>query len=258
MFCIFGSYHSFFFISIYLSIYRYILFCFLDVSVQIFQPLKDENLAAPDRASSLSIFEAQSSAPLKGLHVETRALDSSSLHESSLLASLRKISNLPFLPPTAKNGKRKQKNPEVSVLPSSSDDCIIPDVDMNDADSSNDHAADKSVASPSLTANDDLNGDGNGMDPSQETEEGVSIPGPGYEIRPVLRLLDFRGNVSKMLKDDGREVKEVPKEYDSSSPSVASRRQAHKEFLRAGVLNPQDIDVSFENFPYYLRSAVVL
>ncbi|XP_018437210.1 uncharacterized protein LOC108809559 isoform X2 [Raphanus sativus] len=218
----------------------------------IFQPLKDENLAAPDRASSLSIFEAQSSAPLKGLHVETRAGDSSSLHESSLLASLRKIHNLPFLPPTGKNGKRKQKNPEVSVLPSSSDDCIIPDVDMNDADSSNDHAAEKTVASPSLTANDDINADGNGMDPSQETEEGVSIPGPGYDIRPVLRLLDFRGNVSKMLKDDGREVKEVPKEYDSSSASVATRRQAHKDFLRAGVLNPQDIDVSFDNFPYYL------
>nr|VDD41387.1 unnamed protein product [Brassica oleracea] len=218
----------------------------------IFQPLKDENLAAPDRASSVSIFEAQSAAPLKGLHVETRAGDSSSC---SLLASLRKIHNLPFLPPPAKNGK-KQQNPEVSVLPSSSDDCI-PDVDMNDADSSNDHAAiasaDKSVVSPSLTAIDDLNTDGNGMDPSQETEEGVSIPGPGYETRPIfLRLLDLRGNVSKILKDDGREVKEVPKECDSSSASVATRRQAHKDFLRAGVLNPQDIEVSFENFPYFL------
>ncbi|KAJ0245228.1 AAA-type ATPase family protein [Hirschfeldia incana] len=195
----------------------------------IFQPLKDENLAAPDRASSLSIFEAQSSAPLKGLHVETRAGDSSSFYESPLLASYRKMHKLPFLPPTAKNGKRQQ-NPEVSVLPSTSDDCI-PDVDMNDADSSNDHAAiastDKSVASPSLTANDDLNADGNGMDPSQETEEG----------------------------DDGREVKEVPKECDSSSASVATRRQAHKDLLRAGVLNPQDIDVSFENFPYYLSGA---
>ncbi|KAL0800650.1 hypothetical protein Bca101_055825 [Brassica carinata] len=220
---------------------------------EIFQPLKDENLAAPDRASSVSIFEAQS-APLKGLHVETRAGDSSSVHESPLLASFRKIHNLPFLPPTAKNGKR-QENSEVSVLPSTSDDCI-PDVDMNDADSSNDHAAiastDKSVASPSLTANDDLNADGNGMDPSQETEEGVSIPGPGYEIRPILRLLDLRGNISKILKDDGREVKEMPKEYDSSSASVATRRQAHKDFLRAGVLNPQDIEVSFENFPYFL------
>ena len=203
----------------------------------------------------MSIFEAQSTAPLKGLHVETRAGDSSSC---SLLASLRKIHNLPFLPPPAKNGK-KQQNPEVSVLPSSSDDCI-PDVDMNDADSSNDHAAiasaDKSVVSPSLTANDDLNADGNGMDPSQETEEGVSIPGPGYEIRPILRLLDLRGNVSKILKDDGREVKEVPKECGSSSASVATRRQAHKDFLRAGVLNPQDIEVSFENFPYFLRSVI--
>ncbi|CAH8305318.1 unnamed protein product [Eruca vesicaria subsp. sativa] len=219
----------------------------------IFQPLKDENLAAPDRASSLSIFEAQS-APLKGIHVETRAGDSSSVNQSSLLASLRKLGNLPFLPPSARNGKR-QKNSEVPVLPSSSDDCI-PDVDMNDADSSNVHTAiasvDKSVDSASFTANDDLNADGNGMEPSQEAEEGVSIPGPGHEIRPILRLLDLRGDISKILKDDGREGKEMPKEYDSSSASVSTRRQAHKDCLRAGVLNPQDIEVSFENFPYFL------
>ncbi|KAL0802833.1 hypothetical protein Bca101_058009 [Brassica carinata] len=38
----------------------------------IFQPLKDENLAALDRASSVNVCEARG-APLKGVHVETRA-----------------------------------------------------------------------------------------------------------------------------------------------------------------------------------------
>ncbi|ESQ36643.1 hypothetical protein EUTSA_v10006579mg [Eutrema salsugineum] len=224
----------------------------------IFQPLKDENLAAPDRASSLSIFEAQS-APLKGLHVETRAGDSSSVDGSSLLASLTKLHNVPFLPPTAKNVKRQQ-NSEVPVLPSSSNDCI-PDVDMNDADSNNDYAAiastEKTIASTSCAANDDQNADGNGMDPFQEAEGG-NIHGSDYEIRPILRLLgdpselDLRGSISKKLVDNRREVKKILKEYDSSSASVSTRRQVHKDSLRAGVINPQDIEVSFESFPYFL------
>ncbi|KAH0913684.1 hypothetical protein HID58_037005 [Brassica napus] len=113
-------------------------------SVQIIQSLKDENLAPPpDRASSFSIFGEQS-APLKGLHVETRAA---------------------------------------------------------------------------------------GEDPSK---------------------FDSRGSISKLPVDDRREVKEMPKECDSSSASVSTRRQAHKDCLRAGVLNPQEIEDSFENFPYYL------
>ncbi|KFK42647.1 hypothetical protein AALP_AA1G022100 [Arabis alpina] len=221
----------------------------------IFQPLKDENPAVPDRASSLSIFEAQS-APLKGLHVETRAGDSSSADGASLL-SLTKLHNVPFLPPTAKNVKRQQ-NSEVPVLPSSCNDCI-PDVDINDADSNNDHAAiastDKTVASTSCAANDDQNADGNGMDPFQEAETGNI---PGYEIRPILRLFgantsefDLRGSISKMLVDERREI-EMLREHDRPSVSVSTRRQAHKDSLQAGVLNPQDIEVSFENFPYFL------
>ncbi|KAL1216574.1 ATPase family AAA domain-containing protein FIGL1 [Cardamine amara subsp. amara] len=224
----------------------------------IFQPLKDENLATPDRVSSLSIFEAQST-PLKGFHVETRAGDSSSVDGASLLASISKLHNVPFLPPTAKNVKRQQ-NSEVPVPPSSCNDCI-PDVDMNDADSNNDHAAiastEKTVTSTSCAANDDENADGNGMDPFQDAEGG-NIPGSGYEIRPILSLLgdpsefDLRGSISKILVDERREVKERPKEYDRSSASVSARRQAHKDSLRGGILNPQDIEVSFENFPYFL------
>ncbi|KAJ0235702.1 AAA-type ATPase family protein [Hirschfeldia incana] len=214
----------------------------------IIQPLKDENLATPDRASSLGIFEEQS-APLKGLHVETRAAGDS----SSLLASLKKIYNIPSLPPTAKSVKRQQ-NSEAPVLPSSCDNCI-PDVDMSDAGSDNDHAdidSEKTIASTSFAANDDQNADGNGMDPFEEAEEGGSIPGSGYEIGPVLRLLGDPSEFDLRAVDDRREMKEMPKEYDNSSASVSTRSQAHKDCLRAGLLNPQDMEVSFENFPYYL------
>lgn len=247
--------------SFLLSRAQWLSYCFFLTSVKIFQPLKDGNLTASDRASSLSIFEAQS-APLKGLHVETRAGNSSSVDRTSLLASLTKLRNVPFLPPTAKNVKRQQ-NSEVPVLPSSCNDCL-PDVDMNDADSNNDHAAiastEKAVASTSCAANDDQNADVNGMDPFQEAEGG-NIPGSAYEMRPIFRLLgdpcelDLRGSISKILVDDRREKKQMLKE---PSALVSTRRQAHKDSLQGGVLNPQDIEVSFENFPYFLRLVVVM
>ncbi|RID49089.1 hypothetical protein BRARA_I05554 [Brassica rapa] len=223
-----------------------VVFSTLGKHAYIIQSLKDENLAPPpDRASSFSIFGEQS-APLKGLHVETRAAgESLSDEKASVLAALKQL-HVPFLPPTAENVK-SQQNSRAPVLPSSSDDCI-PDVDSdNDADSYNDADSD-----------DDQNADANEMDSFQEAEEGRSIPDSGYETRPIFGLLrdpskfDSRGSISKLPVDDRREVKEMPKECDSSSASVSTRRQAHKDCLRAGVLNPQEIEDSFENFPYYL------
>ncbi|CAN6981811.1 unnamed protein product [Brassica rapa subsp. trilocularis] len=183
-----------------------IVFSTLGKHAYIIQSLKDENLAPPpDRASSFSIFGEQS-AP---------AGESLSDEKASVLAALKQL-HVPSLPPTAENVK-SQQNSEAPVLPSSSDDCI-PDVDSdNDADSY-----------------DDQNADANEMDPFQEAEEGRSIPNSGYEIRPIFSLLgdpskfDSRGSISKLPVDDGREVKEMPKEYDSSSASVSTRRQAHR------------------------------
>ncbi|KFK30845.1 hypothetical protein AALP_AA6G033000, partial [Arabis alpina] len=219
----------------------------------IFQPLKDENLAAPDRASSLSICEAQGS-PLKGVHVETRAGDSSAVDGASILASLSKYRNFHMLPPIAKASKRQQ-NPEVPVVPSSCNDCNS-DTEMNDADCNNDAIAsvEKAAASTSCTANENLNADGTGLDPFQEADGG-NIPGSGYEIRPLLRFLtepsssfDIRG-----FSNGRREVRDFLRELDHSS-TISSRRQAFTDSLRAGVLNAENIEVSLEEFPYFLSA----
>ncbi|XP_010556748.1 PREDICTED: uncharacterized protein LOC104825975 [Tarenaya hassleriana] len=221
----------------------------------IFQPLKDDNLATQNRASSLNIFETQS-APLK-----IRAGDSTAVDGASILASLSNYRNFPLLPVTAKHVK-VQQTPEVPVVPSGCNDCI-PDVDMNDAGSMNDHAAlasaEKTVASTSGAAIQNLNSDCNGMDPCQETDVG-KVPGSGSEIRPILPLFedpssefDIRGSISKIL-DDQREVRELLKEFDLSTALLSTRRQTYKDSLRAGVLSPQNMDVSFENFPYFLST----
>ncbi|KAF8116512.1 hypothetical protein N665_0017s0068 [Sinapis alba] len=220
----------------------------------IFQPLKDESLAAPDRAFSEKLFEARGGR----VHSETRAGESSAVDGASILASLSKYRNLHLRPPIAKSAKRQQ-NPEVPQEPPSCNDCTS-DTDMNDADSNNDHAAiasvEKTVASTSYTANENLNADGSGLDPFQEAVGG-NPPASGYEIRPILRLLgessslDIRG-ISKLL-DERREVRELLREFDISS-TISTRRQAFKDSLRGGVLIAQDIDVSLDNFPYFLSA----
>ncbi|RID75576.1 hypothetical protein BRARA_B02612 [Brassica rapa] len=212
----------------------------------IFQPLKDENLAAPDKASSVNLCEARG-AP----HLETRAGDSSAGDGASILASLSKYRNLRLLPPIAKSAKRQQ-NPEVPVIPSSCNDCISDtDSDMDDADSDNDDAAiasvEKAAASTSDTASEDLNADGSGLDPFQEADGG-NTPASGYEVRSVL---DIRG-ISKLL-DERREVRESLRDSDLSS-TISTRRQAFKDSLRGGVLKAQDIEVSLEKFPYFLSA----
>ncbi|KAG2330857.1 hypothetical protein Bca52824_002037 [Brassica carinata] len=220
----------------------------------IFQPLKDENLAAPDRAFSEKLFEARGGR----VHSETRAGESSAVDGASILASLSKYRNLHLRPPIAKSAKRQQ-NPEVPLEPPTCNDCTS-DTDMNDADSNNDHAAiasvEKTAASTSYTANENLNADGSELDPVQEADGG-NPPASGYEIRPILRLLgessslDIRG-ISKLL-DERREVRELLKEFDISS-TISTRRQACKDSLRGGVLISQNIDVSLDNFPYFLSA----
>ncbi|CDY22053.1 BnaA09g00820D [Brassica napus] len=194
----------------------------------IFQPLKDENQAAPDRASSQILFEARGGR----VHSETRAGESSAVDGASILASLSKYRNLHLRPPIAKSAKRQQ-NPEVPQEPPSCNDCTS-DTDMNDADSNNDHAAaiasvEKAAASTSYTANENLNADGSGLDPFQEAD-----------------------GISKLL-DERREVRELLKEFDISS-TISTRRQAFKDSLRGGVLMAQNIDVSLDNFPYFLSA----
>ncbi|XP_048442588.1 spastin-like isoform X2 [Pyrus x bretschneideri] len=64
---------------------------------------------------------------------------------------------------------------------------------------------------------------------------------------------DLTGCISEIL-DEHREIRQLLHNFDP--PMLIStrrqRRQAFKEKLQQGILRPDDIDVSFESFPYYL------
>ncbi|KAK9281285.1 hypothetical protein L1049_004182 [Liquidambar formosana] len=226
----------------------------------IFQQLTNDNLAASGIPSSVSILEAQS-APIKGIHIEARSGDPSAVAGASILASLSNIrKDLSLLPPPAKNGEEQAT--ELSTLPSGCGESEnrIQDVDMKDSTDNNDgdgvSSREKEVPS-SEAANENLNIDSLGLDACMDAENG-KVSGSTYELRPLLRMLagssadlDLNGSISKIL-DEQREIRELLKNFDPPTISVSTRRQAFKDSLQQGILNSDNIEVSFENFPYYL------
>ncbi|KAJ0113143.1 hypothetical protein Patl1_01019 [Pistacia atlantica] len=230
----------------------------------IFQQLNDENLAAPGMPSSLSILEAQS-APLNSMHIEARSGDPSAVAGASILASLSSLrKDLSLLPPPAKTGEDIQ-NTEISSLPSGCDglEDRIPDVELKDITSNNDlvgvSSRGKTVNPASDAANENPNLDSIGLDSCVDAEIG-KMPEPTCEIRPLLQMLtgstssdfDISGSISKILDDQRGELRELFKESGRSMVLISSRRQAFKDSLQEGILSPDNIDLSFENFPYYL------
>ncbi|MBA0652897.1 hypothetical protein Goklo_020121 [Gossypium klotzschianum] len=207
--------------------------------------LTNDNLAAPGIPSSLSVLEAQT-APIKEI-IEARSGDPSAVAgAATILASLS-----------------TKENSEMSTLPSGCEvsDDRVPEVDMKDSASNSDPATassrEKTVPPTPDAANENSNLDRLGLDDSMDADN-TKIPGAGYSLRPLLRILagtstdfDFSGSIAKIL-DERREIREMLKEFEPSSALISTKRQAFKDSLQEGILNPDNIDVSFEKFPYYL------
>ncbi|MBA0769565.1 hypothetical protein Gotri_018283 [Gossypium trilobum] len=207
--------------------------------------LTNDNLAAPGIPSSLSVLEAQT-APIKEI-IEARSGDPSAVAgAATILASLS-----------------TKENSEMSTLPSGCEvsDDRVPEVDMKDSASNSDPATassrEKTVPPTPDAANENSNLDRLGLDDSMDADN-TKIPGAGYSLRPLLRILagtstdfDFSGSIAKIL-DERREIREMLKEFEPPSALISTKRQAFKDSLQEGILNPDNIDVSFEKFPYYL------
>ncbi|KAK8588238.1 hypothetical protein V6N13_087183 [Hibiscus sabdariffa] len=210
----------------------------------IFQQLTNDNLAAPG-IPSLSVLEAQT-APIKGI-IEARSGDPSAVAgAATILASLS-----------------TKENSEMSTLPSGCEvsDDRVPEVDMKDSASNTDptttSSREKTVPPTPDAANENSNLDRLGLDDSMDADN-TKIPGASYSLRPLLRILagtstdfDFSGSIAKIL-DERREIREMLKEFEPPSALISTKRKAFKDSLLEGILNPDNIDVSFENFPYYL------
>ncbi|GKA64734.1 ATPase, partial [Tanacetum coccineum] len=204
---------------------------------EIFQQLSNDNVAA-DVAPSVSILEAHSGS-LKGLQFEARSRDPSAVTGASILASLSNIQKeLSLRPPPSRKGKGIQQT-GMPNLPSTRDvpDGSATDTEMKDASDPND--SEKGVMP-------DENLDGASVD-----AEMGNTPVATHELRPLLRMLAGSSasefDILKILD----ERKESQKDNDPPI-SLAARRQAYKDTLQQGIVDPDTIEVTFNDFPYYL------
>lgn len=218
--------------------------------------LTNGNIAAQG-IPSISILETQS-APVNGLHIEARSRDSA-VDGASILASMSNVPNdLSLLPASAKAGGDLQQDADMPSTPSGcggSDD-RTPDTEMKDSTNINDQVSgDKDIVSYPDTANENPNLDSLALDSCMDAETGKAS-GPRWN--PILRMLsssgakfDFSGSLSKILNEP-REIRELLQDFEPPI-LMSTRRQAFKDKLQQGILNPSDIEVTFESFPYYLR-----
>lgn len=214
----------------------------------------------------MSILEAQS-APINGMQVEARSGDSSAVAGASILASLANLNkDLSLIPPPAKTGKNMQQNTDISS-PSSGHGDDIPDIEMKDSTNNDEPAgaftADKTVLASSTTINEDPKIDAVELNANVDADVG-KVAAATCKLKPLLRMLagscpefDLSGSISKILEDQ-RELRELFKDVDAPTILASTRRQAFKDSLQQRILNSENIDVSFESFPYYLRCKYLL
>ncbi|XP_071716573.1 uncharacterized protein [Rutidosis leptorrhynchoides] len=204
----------------------------------IFQQLSNDNVAA-DVAPSVSILEAHDS--LKGLQLEARSRDQSAVAGASILASLSNIQKeLSHLPPASRKGKSVPTR--LTKQPSVCDDNHVIDTEMKDASVGNDNVAADVAPSSDKGVNE------------TETENG-NVPAATRELRPLLRMLagssaSSEFDILKVL-DEGREIRGLIKDIDPPV-SLSARRQTYKDNLQQGIIDPENIEVTFDEFPYYL------
>ncbi|KAI3943313.1 hypothetical protein MKW92_008680 [Papaver armeniacum] len=226
------------------------------VGERIFQQLKTESITSSALPSSLGLAEAH------GLQFEARSRDPA-VAGASILASLSNLrKDLSLLPPPTQTGEDAQQGLERPILPSG---CEVPDdvetnspvhksgSENNDTDGVSVSEKDALLAAD-LPANESLNLDNLPTGARIDIEIG-KVPGSNYDLRSLLRMLaasefDLNGGIFKSL-DEHRGLRDLFKDPDSTTLS-ATRSQAFKDSLQQGILSASDIEVSFDNFPYYL------
>ncbi|WOG87309.1 hypothetical protein DCAR_0206532 [Daucus carota subsp. sativus] len=218
----------------------------------IFQQLTDNNSVSDGTPPSVRVLESHSGS-FKGLQLEDGVRDPSAVAGASVLATL---SNIPkefsLLPP-----------PSPPELPPLLSPCKVSDNGNVDADmDAVDHCGGADASLPektsvlSMTTN-NINHD-TGLEASvdADTRQVPAVTNRPTQGSPMLAgsatpEFDLTGSISKILdfQLEAGESKDI-------SPILLLRRlQLYKNGLQQRILKSEDIDVSFESFPYYLSES---
>lgn len=230
----------------------------------IFQYPLNDKVPKTVPSSAVSLLEPPV-ASVKRIRTDKRTGDASPVAGTEMLASTSNQSkDAPVVPPAAagESSQRVVRPMASSASDKSKGRAVSPDkecengenvneVNSNIDDSSMDVAA--TPVSPDDAANDTCQQNGFGPDAHLGAEIGKIAT---YKIRPVLRMItgstisefDLTGDLFKALEDQ----RDLIRDLNASTSVPPSRCQAFKDGMKQGIVSPSDIDVTLENFPYYL------
>lgn len=190
----------------------------------------------------------------KLLQLERRSGDPSAVAGASILASLSSLR--PDLSRWKSPRQTSGKLHQGTEVPAHS---AVPDGDVEldgtEANSTSNIGSDKAAEAGAIDQNlpHDCNPD------SVIEADNVKISGMNDLIRPFLRMLAQSSSCKqKVSKSICKQVLEERSEWTrdlqlASTSGMSLRCAVFKEDILAGILDGKNIEVSFENFPYYLR-----
>lgn len=243
----------------------HICYLFSFTNSQIFQHPLNDKFPKTVPSSAVSLLEPPV-ASVKRIRTDKRAGDTSAVAGTEMLASTSNQPKDVAAVPPASAGESSQR--AVRPMASSASDkskgrAVSPDKECENGENANevnsnieDSSIDVAAAPicPDDAANDTCQQNGFGPDAHLGAEIGKIAT---YKIRPVLRMIagstisefDLTGDLFKALEDQ----RDLIRDLNASATVPPSRCQAFKDGMKQGIINPSDIDVTFENFPYYLR-----
>uniref|UniRef100_M8BSC1 Spastin n=1 Tax=Aegilops tauschii TaxID=37682 RepID=M8BSC1_AEGTA len=229
----------------------------------IFQHPLNDKVAKAVTSSAVGLLEPPV-AGVKHIHMENRTEVTSTVAGTEMLASVSSQSkDLPAVPPaSAEEENQRVVQPIISsASDKSKGHCISPDKECENGENTNeansnieDSPMDVAATpiSPDAVANDTSRQNGFGSDAHLDEIGKIAT----YKIRPVLRMIagstvsefDLTGDLFKALEDQ----RDLIRDLNTSASLPPSRCQAFKDAMKQGIISPSDIEVTFENFPYYL------
>ncbi|CAL5208914.1 unnamed protein product [Lathyrus oleraceus] len=230
-----------------------VIFGFSGEQAYIFQQLHN-NISTANVPPPVSILEAQG-APIIGTQIEAKPGDLSAVAGASILASFSNFNeDLSLISPPANTCKNTQQKTDASSLPAGNgDDKANVDVKHNTVNNELDGVsyAEETGRLSSTTLNEDPMVDAVEVNVSVDADVG-KMTAASSKLRPLFSPdLDLSGKITKILEKN-KELKERLRSVDTRNILASPKQQALKDSLQMRILNAENIDVSFESFPYYL------
>ncbi|KAF7039474.1 hypothetical protein CFC21_049451, partial [Triticum aestivum] len=198
----------------------------------IFQHPLNDKVAKAVTSSAVGLLEPPV-AGVKHIHMENRTEVTSTVAGTEMLASVSSQSkDLPAVPPaSAEEENQRVVQPIISsASDKSKGHCISPDKECENGENTNEANSNiedspmdvvATPISPDAVANDTSRQNGFGSD----------------------------AHLDEIALEDQRDL---IRDLNTSASLPPSRCQAFKDAMKQGIISPSDIEVTFENFPYYL------